>query len=261
MSKRVAMQLDFSATGRLRVWLVTLAGMIFCAGAALFVDSFNFPTMTADEFRRAIAVDLLLPSALAGPLLFLLMSKIRQLAIAQRDLAKLASTDSLTAVLNRGAFTMMVDAYLEQSRAHANLRSGALLVIDADHFKNINDRFGHQLGDEALKLIAGTIKGMLRGADIVGRVGGEEFGVFLPGATPEEARTVAERIRQAVGSLKLPLPAISDEITVSIGGVTYNGLATYDHLFSLADERLYGAKATGRNRVLFRHFTDPPLAA
>ena len=253
------MKLDLSSTGRARVYLTTLVGSLFCASTALYIDSFGFAAMTREALQRAIAVDILLPILLAGPLLFLLMSKIRQLAIAQRDLAVLASTDSLTAVLNRGAFTMMVDAYLEQSRRHANLRSGALLVIDADHFKTINDRFGHQLGDEALKLIAGSIKDTLRGADVVGRVGGEEFGVFLPGATPEEANTIAERIRLAVGKVKLPSNA--GAVSVSIGGVTFSGVSTYDHLFALADERLYGAKNSGRNRVLFRHAAGPALAA
>lgn len=255
------MKLDFSSTGRARVIIVTIAGMVFCAAAALLVDSFNFPGMSRNEIARAIVIDVILPSLLAGPLLFLLMSKIRQLAIAQRDLSILATTDSLTAVLNRGGFTMMVDAYLEQSRAHANLRSGALLVIDADHFKTINDRFGHQLGDEALKLIASSIKGILRGADIVGRVGGEEFGVFLPGSTPAQAQVIAERIREAVQSQVLPFPIKQNEVTVSIGGVTFDGLSTYDQLFSLADERLYGAKASGRNRVLFQHFAPTGMAA
>ena len=253
------MKLDFSPTGRSRVIAATVLGAFFCAGVALLVDSFNFASMSQEQVTRSIAIDILLPIALAGPLLFLLMSKIRQLAISQRDLAVLASTDSLTAVLNRGAFTMMVDAYLKQSRTHANLRSGALLVIDADHFKTINDRFGHQLGDEALKLIAHSIKNTLHGADIVGRVGGEEFGVFLPGATPEQARSIAESIRAAVGNLKLPLPAHANEVTVSIGGVTFDGLFTYDRLFSIADERLYCAKASGRNRVLFS--TLPPEIA
>lgn len=255
------MKLDFSPTGRARVVLVSVLGAVLCSSVALIVDSFGFAEMTREQLTRAITVDIVLPSLLAGPLLYLLMSKIRQLAIAQRELSLLACTDSLTTVLNRGAFTMMVDAYLEQSENHAKLRSGALLVIDADHFKTINDRFGHQVGDEALKLIASSIKDALRGADIVGRVGGEEFGVFLPGATPEEANGLAERIRLAVGRVQLPPPAISSPVTVSIGGVTFNGLSTYDHLFSLADERLYGAKAGGRNRVLFQHFTPSGAAA
>lgn len=255
------MKLDLSPTGHGRVVLVSVVGALLCASAALIVDSFGFAGMTQEQLTRSITVDILLPCLLAGPLLYLLMSKIRQLAIAQRELTILASTDSLTTVLNRGAFTMMVDAYLEQSQNHANLRSGALLVIDADHFKTINDRFGHQLGDEALKLIASSIRDTLRGADIVGRVGGEEFGVFLPGATPEEANGVAERIRAAVGALTLPPPAKAGGVTVSIGGVTFNGQSTYDRLFALADERLYGAKESGRNRVLFQHFTPSGAAA
>lgn len=255
------MTLDFSPTGRARVYLVSIVGALSCALIALVVDSFNFAEMSPDQVARAIVVNVALPCLLAGPLLFLLMSKIRQLAIAQQELAVLASTDSLTAVLNRGAFTMMVEAYLEQSQAHVRLRSGALLVIDADHFKTINDQFGHQLGDEALKRIADTIKVTLRGADIVGRVGGEEFGVFLPGATPDEANVVAERIRIAVGNVQLPPPASAKEVTVSIGGVTFDGAPTYDQLFSLADERLYGAKASGRNRIMFGHSAAASIAA
>lgn len=261
MTKPTFPALDFSQTGRSRVVLVTVAGMIFCVCAALVVDSFSFYQMDAEQLARAIAVDIILPGVLAGPLLFLLMSKIRDLAIVQAELALQASTDSLTAVLNRGAFTTMVDAYLEESRAHVNLRSGALLVIDADHFKNLNDRFGHQLGDQALRLISSSIKAALRGAEIVGRVGGEEFGVFLPGATPEQASSVAERIRSSVGKLKLPVQAMANDVTVSIGGVTFTGVSTYDHLFSLADEQLYSAKAGGRNQVLFHHLNDTGLAA
>ncbi|MDB5624142.1 MAG: diguanylate cyclase [Devosia sp.] len=183
------MKFDFSPTGYARVWLVTFVGVVVCSGAALMVDAYySFSSLNPEQVTRAILVDILLPTSLAGPLLFLLMNKIRQLRNAKRELSLLASTDSLTAVLNRGAFTMMVDAYLEQCRAHANLRSGALLVIDADHFKTINDRFGHQLGDEALKLIAGGIKSTLRGADIVGRVGGDEFGSSCPAPRPSRPR-------------------------------------------------------------------------
>lgn len=121
-----------------------------------------------------MAVDILLPTALAAPLLFMLLRKVQQLAIAHRELSVIASTDSLTAVLNRGAFTMLVDAYLSAASKETSIRSGALLVIDADYFKKINDKLGHQLGDQALKIIAKTIKGVLRNADIVGRIRGVE---------------------------------------------------------------------------------------
>src|SRR5690606_27358019 len=103
-----------------------------------------------------------------------------------------ASTDWLTTCLNRRAFTHLVSDHLEETEV------GAFLVIDADHFKFINDHFGHDRGDEALQLMADTIMASVREGDIVGRIGGEEFGVFLPDAGPETARQFGERIRRAV---------------------------------------------------------------
>ncbi|RVA10024.1 GGDEF domain-containing protein, partial [Mesorhizobium sp. M7A.F.Ca.CA.002.05.1.1] len=178
------MKLDLSPTSWGRVIAVTVVGTAFFIAVAFFVDSFNFPYLSPEAVWRAKMTDLLLPLVLGGSFLFFLMWKIRQLAIAQRDLSIIAATDSLTAVLNRGAFSMLVEAYLEQTRKQEQTRSGALLIIDADHFKSINDRLGHDCGDQALKLIAQAIKGQLRGGDIVGRIGGEEFGVFLPGVDP-----------------------------------------------------------------------------
>ena len=155
----------------------------------------------------------------------------------------LASTDSLTAVLNRGAFTMLVEAYLNDARTQARDTQGALLIIDADHFKTINDTYGHDRGDEALKIIAGAIQGVLRGADIVGRIGGEEFGVFLPGATPRVTETVAERIRTSVNVAEfMPVGSKPVELSVSVGGATFAQRVGFTDLFRVADERLYDAK-------------------
>src|SRR5438445_8839683 len=192
------MKLDMSPTSWGRVIAVTAAGTAFFIAVAFFVDSFNFPYLSPEAIWRAQLTDLLLPLVLGGSFLFFLMWKIRQLAIAQRDLSVIAATDSLTAVLNRGAFSMLVEAYLEQTRKPEQTHSGALLIIDADHFKLINDRLGHDCGDQALRLIAQAIKGQLRGGDIVGRIGGEEFGVFLPGVDPSQSWLVAEGIRRRI---------------------------------------------------------------
>ena len=129
------------------------------------------------------------------------------------------------------------------------MRFGSLLVIDADHFKLINDNLGHQTGDEALKLIASSIKGSLRDADIVGRIGGEEFGVFLPGAEETDASQVAERIRSTISSAVFPEAGNRYNLTVSVGGVSFRRRASFDELFSTADSHLYRAKANGRNQV------------
>ena len=210
---------DFSARGRARVVAVTVVGTVGCVAAALFVDSFTFLAEDAAARDHAILVDVLLPIALAAPLLAFLMSKLRELAIAHYDLSIIASTDSLTAVLNKGAFRMLVDAYLSKVAEQNDPCQGALLVVDVDHFKTINDRFGHEQGDTALQLVARSIQSALRGADIVGRIGGEEFGVFLVASSAVEAGSVAERIRGAIrGAEFRPRGNRNEPLSVSVGG-------------------------------------------
>lgn len=253
------MKIDFSPTGWGRVVAFTVAGTLFCVAAALFVDSFNFPNLSEAALRRAILVNTILPTALAGPFLFFLLYKLRQLAIAHRQLQLIASTDSLTAVLNRGAFTMLVDAYLQKAEQQLDLRAGAMLMIDADHFKSINDKFGHDLGDTALKAIARTIKSELRGADIVGRIGGEEFGVFLPGAGQSDALAVAERIRKSISEVEFSPAGKTWPLSVSVGVAVFNAATAYETLFVAADECLYTAKANGRNQVMMTLLEDRSL--
>ena len=247
-----AVKLDLSATGWTKVILGTAAGTILCIAAALIVDAPNFPTLSHDALTRSVLVDLLLPAFLAGPLLFLLLSKMRQLAIAHENLTVIASTDSLTRVLNRGAFTMMVDAYLTEAKKEASLRSGSLLVVDADHFKRINDTLGHQQGDAALQIIADTIQGAVRSTDLVGRIGGEEFGIFLPGANPQQAAAVAEKIRASIEQIDFPVGGASRSLSVSVGGAIFVHETSFDELFLAADKCLYAAKTSGRNRIDIR---------
>jgi len=229
--------------------------MLLCVVAAILVDSSNFGNFTLDQIRRALTVDILLPALLAGPLLFLLLRKIRALAIAHDEMVVLATTDSLTGILNRGAFTMMVEAYLAQTKLAASDSRAALLVIDADHFKTINDQFGHSSGDEALRRIAGAIQAALRSADLVGRIGGEEFGVLLPATSGPQALQMAERIRNSVR--EIPFPG-SDQnlLSVTIGGVNFHPGSSYDRLFKVADQCLYLAKDGGRNQVKMISYID-----
>lgn len=99
---------------------------------------------------------------------------------------------------------MLVEAYLDKANAEPRMQAGSLLIVDADHFKEINDTHGHQAGDHALKIIASTIQNTLKSANIVGRVGGEEFCVFLPKAREEEALQIAEDIRAGIYSIHFP---------------------------------------------------------
>jgi diguanylate cyclase (GGDEF)-like protein len=251
-------RLDLSATGWTRVVLATFGGTAFCIAAALFVDSFNFATMNESEIRRAVATDILLPTGLAAPLLFLLTYKMRQLAIAYAELMVVATTDSLTNLLNRRAFTVLVEAFLERVDVAPSV--GALLIVDADNFKRINDEFGHERGDVALRIIAQAISETLRDADIVGRIGGEEFAVLLPGATAGQAAAAAERIRRAVSDAVFTTNGKARPLTASVGGVAFDRTATYDQLFVAADRRLYEAKAGGRDRVSIEFLAQPVVA-
>lgn len=230
------------------VWLGTIAGTLFCVLAAFVVDIPTFSDMTSAQLRREVAVHIWLPVALAGPLLFLLLSKIRALAVAHDEMARLAMTDALTGALNRGAFTMMVEAYLERASAAQLGGHGSLLVVDVDHFKSVNDRFGHGAGDDALRRISQVMQSAIRSSDLVGRIGGEEFAVFLPATDAPQATQVAERIRERVATIEFP---DSDQclLSVSIGGVNFSKERKFDPLFKAADRCLYLAKERGRNRV------------
>ena len=240
---------DFSARSWGRVILVTLSGTLLCVSAALFVDSFTFSQLDDAARFRAVMVDIFLPIALAAPMLSFLMTKLRELAIAKHELTILASTDSLTQVLNRGAFTLIVDTYLAKVRAAQFSECGALLVVDVDHFKKINDKFGHARGDVALKLIAHSIKASVRDVDLVGRIGGEEFGVFLPRSSKTDALGIAERIRSSIAEVDFRPQGRPEPLSVSVGGASFVRHVAFDDLFHHADQRLYAAKEQGRNRV------------
>jgi diguanylate cyclase (GGDEF)-like protein len=131
-----------------------------------------------------------------------------------------------------------------------NLSMGVLL-IDIDYFKKVNDQYGHLAGDDVLRHLAKVISGILRSSDVLGRYGGEEFCVFLPNTTESDALGLAERIRAAVEASPLKVNKANIKATVSIG-VADSVRAGYDFkgLVASADSAMYGAKNSGRNRVV-----------
>lgn len=228
--------------------MLSVLGTLCCIAVAFAIDSYSFET-GAWRWGSQPLNNVIIPLVLAPPFFVYLLSKLRELAIAHRELMVVASTDPLTSCLNRRAFTAIVDGYLDRIEAQKNEQRGALLVIDIDHFKTINDRFGHDRGDEALKIVADTIKGSLREADVFGRLGGEEFSVFLPSANAERAEGVAERIRANVYASEISLGGESCRVSVSIGGIVFDRSTSFSELYRGADQRLYEAKRNGRNRV------------
>lgn len=175
-----------------------------------------------------------------------LVSVIRDISArkAQEEhLQRVASTDSLTGLANRRAFRAAAQALIDRDRP------ACIALLDIDHFKQVNDRFGHESGDEVLRSFAMIAQRIVRRHDLVGRLGGEEFGVLLPGASKTEAIEICERIRAEVGRSVCTTDAGPVRVTVS-GGVALLGPPGLDAALKQADAALYSAKSSGRDRML-----------
>ncbi|MET0981931.1 MAG: GGDEF domain-containing protein, partial [Telluria sp.] len=174
---------------------------------------------------------------------FLLLCKQKD----ERQLRALATTDSLTGLVNRNAF--MHEAERARSQARRSRQPLALMMVDIDHFKQLNDRHGHALGDQALCVFARAAGRTLRKHDLMGRLGGEEFAVLLPGTAVLAAMESAERLRLAIAAAPVDAADGSHSMTVSIGVAQLLDTETVGEALVRADRALYRAKRNGRNRV------------
>jgi len=159
-----------------------------------------------------------------------------------------AAYDDLTGLASRRQFMHELARETERVRRQGSPLS--LAMVDADHFKKVNDTYGHAAGDEVLKALAACLRKGTRSLDVVGRLGGEELGVLLPGASEETATMVSERLRQSIEDLVVEHKDTRVQITVSIGIAEWDAEMTYEDLLESADAALYRAKAEGRNRVV-----------
>jgi diguanylate cyclase (GGDEF)-like protein len=158
----------------------------------------------------------------------------------------LANVDGLTGVYNRRFFEQRIGEELERARRYDNTL--AVIMVDIDHFKKLNDEFGHLLGDEVLKQVSSIFTAQLRKADIVCRYGGEEFVILVPETTGENALGVADKLRRMVESH--PFPGVPRPVTISAGVSEYPASGkTRDEVVKAADNALYASKQGGRNRV------------
>jgi len=179
----------------------------------------------------------------------ILKAMASQAAIALHNafLYRQATVEPLTGLLNRDSFRRLFNEELHQSQGEQQPLS--LLMLDVDHFKSVNDGYGHPVGDQVLRELSQRIKDSLRRDDLVGRYGGEEFIVALPRTDAESARKVAEKIRAIVGTM--PMSESKLNITISLGlAVTSTEAETMETLIQRADQALYAAKRAGRNRVI-----------
>ena len=168
---------------------------------------------------------------------------------SSNKLKLLTSTDSLTGLFNRRYFFMRLKD--EISRYQRTDKYISVIMIDIDHFKNVNDQYGHSCGDEVLVGFSKLIKKMIRPYDIAARMGGEEFAVILPNTNMQEGQVVAERIRKAIESLSFDHIAKGFSITVSIGGMTSNSEHNASKFTLKSDNALYKAKNNGRNQIVW----------
>lgn len=170
-----------------------------------------------------------------------------ELLSAKKELQKLSRTDSLTGILNRRAIIAQIEA--EMSRASRERGPVSLALLDLDHFKNINDTYGHITGDAVLKECVARIDSITRSYDLIGRFGGEEFLVLLPGANENGAYVACEKIRNVIGNKAVQFNDTQVPVTISIGVATWDCHEKADDLIARADKALYQAKDGGRNRV------------
>ncbi|MHB0981172.1 MAG: GGDEF domain-containing protein [Thermoleophilia bacterium] len=174
-----------------------------------------------------------------------------------KEIRELATRDPTTGLYNRRELRRFLDYELERSRRYGH--SLALVMIDVDHFRDINDRFGHQAGDEALRHIAQVLLSGARTCDLLARYGGDEFAIVMTETTAEEARRGAERLRKAAGAGPAEVnsqegPSGTVHVTISAGVAAYPGDAdSSEALIEAADQVLYQAKRGGRNRVVGSH--------
>jgi two-component system, cell cycle response regulator len=192
-----------------------------------------------------------------------LQQKATALVRVNLELERLANQDWLTGLPNRRSLFTRLEIEFHRSRRFKN--SLTLLMLDIDHFKAFNDAYGHQSGDEALRVVGDALAGAIRGYDCIGRYGGEEFICFLPETVPAEALVVAERLRQRVSAARVTV-AGRDGVSSEVGMTVSIGIATWpdcpaervDDLVAVADRALYQAKSEGRNRCMFAALLQQP---
>jgi diguanylate cyclase (GGDEF)-like protein len=223
----------FSETGRgLRVELTSGGESEEELALILYPGSTGF-----DERTTALAHSLAAQAAIA-------LDNARLHGIVKRQ----AVTDELTGLANRRSFRETLEAELVRAERFDN--PVALVVADLDDFKDVNDRFGHQAGDEVLRAFADVLRGRIRGVDLAARLGGEEFAVLLPETDAAGAAALAENLRAAVARLAVPIGTSDVRVTASFGVAAFPQTHSADELMTSADLALYSAKRQGKDRVI-----------
>ncbi len=222
------------------------------------------PILVGGEVRAIFSLDSATPGFYQPQHAELLQTFASHAALAVQNamlferIRDMALTDALTQLPNRRYLFMLGEREIQRARRFRHPLCA--IMLDIDHFKRINDTYGHAIGDEVLSGLANRLRGILRNVDILGRYGGEEFSILLPAATLEEGLNIGERLRTAVSGEMLPTAGGGIAITVSLGVAEWRAdMDTLEELLDVADQGLYMAKQSGRNRVMSIQNANPAL--
>lgn len=222
-----------------RVWAFTVSTTLV---ALVFALSLNFVLFPDDIVGATLRGTAIIVPLVAMPICFWVGRQMHEKALMAAQLQALVDRDRLTDVATRDFFfarlTESPDAY------------GVSLMVDIDHFKRVNDTYGHLAGDDVIQAVAFAMRNQMREDDIVCRFGGEEFMIFLFDATPQEGWTIAERIRSSIEAAPTGTVAGDVNVTVSVGGSMKDQVDHVDDAIKRADDCLYQAKKLGRNRTV-----------
>jgi diguanylate cyclase (GGDEF)-like protein len=242
-----------SATFLAAALYIPIAGMFYgVQSPSIFIGFCAICTVLSgaaslSEFNEADFLNFAINRGVVTVVLYSTCLLIYRINRSSEVLRRLATTDPLTGAFNRRHFMELMGR--EQRRADRYNTIYSILMIDIDHFKRVNDTYGHQIGDHAIQAMAEACRRTTRPTDIVARYGGEEFIVTLTHTDQPGAVKVAERLREAVAEVALPTEKGVLQFTISIGISTYVKRSAVDQIIQRADQALYKAKETGRNRV------------
>lgn len=207
---------------------------------ALAIPMMGMPRLPAAAFWMTIGIAAVIPLLIAPPISLFALSMLRLLTMTIERVDNYVRFDTLTGVLSR--------AYLLGQIRDALQSGGVFLMADADHFKSINDTYGHDVGDEALKRIAGVLRSALGPDALIGRLGGEEFGIFLIGADEAQGAAAAAAVCASMRAAGGVVAGHDLKLTISVGGAPHRANQALELTMKNADQALYHAKRSGRDR-------------
>ncbi len=228
-------------------FLITAVAVASPVGVFAVVLS-RAPAMPTPVYWGILGICAAIPLLIAPPISVFALSMLRLLTLTIDKVDNHVKFDALTGVLSR--------AYLLGQIRQQLASGGCFLMVDADHFKAINDTYGHDVGDEALKQLAVVLADHVSYEGLIGRLGGEEFGVFLPGARAQDAADAAAQLCEGMRKAGKAVAGHALQLTISIGGALHVPGQPLEKTMKLADVALYQAKRSGRDRFFIANATD-----